>query len=144
MKKVTIGVVFPLFIVILLVPVQASALNIWEGAKCGAEEPIETGGPVGSCTICDAYIVAKNIVNFLIELSFVIATAMIVWGGLQMILSTGNPSKVSQAKSIMINALIGLAIALTAWLVVNTIITVLANVYYDSPGVLPWNEIQCR
>ena len=141
MKKVTTGVVLSLFVVILLVPAPASALNIWEGAYCDGGENIQRitdGGPVGSCTICDAYVVAKNIITFLIELSFTIAVAMIVWGAIQMIISTGNPGKVSQAKSIMINALIGLAIALASWLIINTIITVLA------PGhPMLWNQIQC-
>jgi len=139
MNKVALGTVFSLLIIILFVPVQASALNIWEGAYCGANTPITSGGPVGSCSICDAYVVAKNIINFLIQLSFTIATAMIVWGALQMILSTGNPGKVSQAKSIMMSALIGLAIALASWLIVNTIITVLA----PNHPVL-WNQVQCR
>ena len=139
-----IAVLLPL--VVFLVPVQAGALNIWEGAYCGANTPITSGGPVGSCSICDAYVVAKNIINFLIQLSFTIATAMIVWGALQMILSTGNPGKVSQAKSIMMSALIGLAIALASWLIVNTIITVLAKSYYETKG--PWynpaSVIKCQ
>ena len=140
MDKVALGAVFSLFIIILFVPVPASALNIWKGAYCGADTAIgDTGGPQGSCSICDAYVVAKNIINFLIQLSFTIATAMIVWGALQMILSTGNPGKVSQAKSIMMSALIGLAIALASWLIVNTIITVLA----PNHPVL-WNQVQCR
>ena len=141
MKGAVLGITLFSLITILLFPIPAAALNIWKGAYCGADTKIETetGGPQGSCSICDAYVVAKNIVNFLIQLSFTIATAMIVWGALQMILSTGNPGKVSQAKSIMMSALIGLAIALASWLIVNTIITVLAP---NHPMV--WNQIECR
>ena len=141
MKTINLGKI--LLVAALAVGVSAplsaaAAWNIWEGARCGGAM-ITTGGPTGSCDVCDGLIVGRNIVNILIQLSFVIATGMIVYGALQMILSTGNPGKVSQAKSVIMNALIGLGIALAAWLIVNTIITIFAPNY-----PMPWNQIRCE
>ena len=60
-----------------------------------------------------------------------------------MILTAGlKPDQVSRGKSIILGTLVGLAIALLSWTILNVIFNALAN--QESEGFpWPWNEIQC-
>jgi len=65
---------------------------------------------------------------------------MLVYGGIRMYFSGGSPENTKKATKVMINAVIGLVIVLTSWIVVNTIITFLAK-----PGSPPtfWTKLDC-
>lgn len=54
-----------------------------------------------------------------------VALIFTIYGGFKYILSTGEPGKVALAKTIITNSLIGLAIAVLATVIVNTVILVL-------------------
>jgi hypothetical protein len=112
--------------------------NIWEGAHCGATQAITTGGPEGPCNFCDALVVTSNIVQFLWQIAFVVAVGMIVWGALQTMTSGGSEERVSQGRKTMTAAVIGLVIALAAWLIVNELLLLLSG-----KPALPWSEISC-
>lgn len=83
-------------------------------------------------TWCAAFGTMQNIFNFLIELAFVLAAALIVWGGVMMVISQGNPGNVNRAKEIITMATWGLVIVLIAWLVINTILVVGANLFWGA------------
>lgn len=112
--------------------------NIWQGAYCGAASPITSGGPTGPCNFCDGLVVTANVVQYLWQIAFVLAVAMIIWGAFQLMTSGGSETKVSQGKKTMTSAVVGLVIALTAWLIVNELIMVLSG----NPG-LPWSQVTC-
>ncbi len=92
----------------------------------------------GPCDFCDAIKVTANIVDFLVEITLVLAVLMIVYGALMMMISGGNEQRYTGGKSAITNAVIGIAIALGSWLIVNTIIHVLSG----NPNI-PWAEIAC-
>lgn len=56
-----------------------------------------------------------------------VALIFLIYGGYKYILSTGEPGKVAMAKTIITNALIGLAIAILATVIVNTILVVVGS-----------------
>lgn len=64
----------------------------------------------------------NNVIDFLL---FTIATPLValvfVYAGILMITAGGDSGKVTQAKTILKNLLIGYVIALAAWLIINTI-----------------------
>lgn len=125
----------------LFVPVhQAQAVNIWEGAKCGGEAIGPDGGPKGPCSLCDAMIVMRNIITFGFELVFSISTGMIAWGAIKMMAAGGDPKKLTDAKSIMTSAIIGIVIAVSAWTIVNTLL----SVFIHSSASAPWSTITCK
>jgi len=68
----------------------------------------------------------NNIITFLL---FVIATPLaalcFVYAGFLMIFSGGSSEKVTKAKAIIKNVVIGYVIGLAAWLIVNTILKTL-------------------
>jgi len=66
---------------------------------------------------------ASNIINTVIYVLGFVAVGMIVYGGVQYTMSTGNPEKVKSAKNTILYAIVGLVIAVLAFAIVNFVIT---------------------
>jgi len=76
------------------------------------------------CSLCDLYELARRVVNFLLfSLSIPIAAVAFFWGGFLLLTSGGSPQKITQGKSAMTNAVIGIALAFFAWSIFNAILT---------------------
>jgi hypothetical protein len=93
------------------------------------------------CTACDLYQLAHNVMNYIMFLSVPLAVLSIAIGGVYILLAAGgNSGLMGKGRDIITTALLGLIIILVSWLVINTIISQLAN-----PGVLqlPWNQVIC-
>ncbi len=113
--------------------------NIWQGAYCGASTTIgAAGGPKGPCNFCDGLIVGSNVIQFIWQIATVIAVGMIVWGALVLLTSGGSEERVSRGRKIMTSAVVGLAIALAAWLIVNELLHLLSG----NPS-FPWSQVTC-
>lgn len=124
MKKI-----IPFFIFYFLFFVSlASAAGL---VPCGGE-----GEPF--CTWCHLMQLIKNIIDFMIKIILPIAAIMIVYGGVIMMIAGGSPEKFNRGKSIVWSAIIGIVIALLAWLVLDTIFKVLTR-----NRIGPWNELRC-
>lgn len=75
----------------------------------------------------------NNVVSFILfKLAIPIAAIMFAYAGFLLITSGGEVSKRDKAKKIFLNVAIGLIIAATAWLIVNTILTTLG---YDGSWI---------
>lgn len=59
--------------------------------------------------------------EILLRLTGILAVGFVIWGGFQYILSQGEPERSGHARTTIINALIGLAIAVSAVAIVNLI-----------------------
>lgn len=80
--------------------------------------------------------IIQNLVNFVIAIAIIFATIIIAWaGGLYMVSAT-NPESRSTANKMLINAIVGIIIVLSAWLVVDF---VMKTLYGGQFG--PWNTI---
>lgn len=106
--------------------------NIWAGTSNGG---CNVKGP---CSFCDAIVVVSNVIKFLWQISIALAVLMVIYGALRLMISGGSEEQVGKAKSIMLNAVTGLIVALAAWAIINTILSVLAG----NP-TWPWNQISC-
>ena len=80
--------------------------------------------------------IIQNLVNFAIGIAIIFATIILVWGGILYILSPTNPESRSTANKMLINAVVGLLITLSAWLIVDF---VMKTLYGGQFG--PWNSI---
>jgi len=141
MKKIFFSVLYYLF---LLRPVLAAEEItggggpvgfLWKGTGKGGK----TCNVAGPCDFCDALIVTKNAITFLFEIAVPITVAMIAYGAIRMMIAAGNEEQVKNARQIMTSAVVGLVIVLAAWIIVNTILHLLAK----DPTVAVWNEITC-
>lgn len=119
------------------------------GTGVVAIDPVSPGtgkAPAGSivpcngvlCQMCDLVKLSQNIINFLIGLSIPLAAALFAWAGV-LFFTSSAVDKIAKARSILTNALIGFLIAISAWLVVQTIMkAILSDKYYQG-----WNRIEC-
>ena len=61
----------------------------------------------------------STISNILIFLVGAIAVIMLIWGGLQYVISAGDSKRVESAKSTILYAIIGIVVAILAFAIVN-------------------------
>ncbi len=94
--------------------------------------PIVPSGPEGmNPQVCAAGWAAlaqliNNILAFSITIGILfIAPLSIAWAGFLYVVNSVNPSGIAQAKKILLNTIIGVVIALSAWLIVNALLTAL-------------------
>lgn len=87
----------------------------------------ETGGEVTNpCTAEHFIIMVNKILEFiLIYLVLPIATIVFMYAGFLLLFSGGDTHKRSEAKSMFMNVLWGLVFIAGAWLIVNTILSIL-------------------
>ena len=83
-----------------------------QGADCAqaASQPDSLFGVGG---------IFSTISNILIFLVGAIAVIMLIWGGLQYVISAGDSKRVESAKSTILYAIIGIVIAILAFAIVN-------------------------
>ncbi|MBI2451163.1 MAG: hypothetical protein HYV52_02390 [Parcubacteria group bacterium] len=115
-----------------------------------ARDPLVPCGP-GSisgadCQLCDFFVLAKNIIDFLIyDITPAAAVLFFVWGAVLLIIS-GTSEQASlrgQGKKIMTNTAFGILIVFSAWLIVNTFLNILIGNSADigataRPTGFPW------
>lgn len=69
----------------------------------------------------DFWVIVMNFIEILLQIVAYVAAGFIVWGGFKYIKSQGDPGKISEAKMAIINAVIGLVIALLSVAIVEYI-----------------------
>ena len=80
------------------------------------------------CDFCHLFILFDRIVSFVLgSLIPPIAMIVIVGSGLTLILSAGNPDKITKGKNILIYAAIGLFLAYASWAIVTLIVSSFMN-----------------
>lgn len=135
-----------LFLLVLLV-VLATSFAVLAADAVGATSNT-SGGSDGivpcqglDCDLCSVGKLAQNIINFLLAISIPIAAVMFAYAGVLYVTSSGNPSKVAKAHKVFKNVGIGFALAISGWLVVQTILSTLFNDSFWVGG--NWNELKC-
>lgn len=93
------------------------------------ENLVPCGEDVGSkCTICDLSLGIHNIIAFFMWIMSFAAAAVIVIAGIIYISSAGNQQMTTMAKSAIKNALIGLIVMLTAFLIITFLLNAVFNI----------------
>ncbi len=136
-KKIFL-ITFLVFIFLSLAPVQAK------------EEGLVTCGGSGQdpCTLCDFFQLFKKIIDFLLlppdGIVPIIATLMLVIGGIMFFFAGGSPEGLQKAKRLITSVVVGLIIVYCAWIFVNFVLTFSGFINPD----LDWNpenwfQIEC-
>lgn len=107
----------------LVQPVHAVLLKEPPPITFSPEITIPTFAPGGSVTITNTTIAEyiRSIFIYFIWSVGILATIVIVYGGIKWVAAAGNPSRITDARDIINNAIIGIIIALTSVLLLNTI-----------------------
>lgn len=115
------------------------------------ESSIAQGGFVNcegnGCSACNLVDMTNNIIKWLLGMIFIIFAALMTVAGFGLVTSGGNPSALSAAKAKFTNALIGIVIVFSAWLIVNTIMVKLVSDGTTAGNITgwgPWSQVQCQ
>lgn len=65
------------------------------------------------------WLVVLAIIDSLLRIASLVAVGFIIYGGIQYVISQGEPDKTNQAKNTIINALVGLVISIAAASIVS-------------------------
>ncbi len=137
MIKIKKAIVIPIATIMLILPFLVSAALV----PCGTT----LTGPMASnraCTVCDFFVLIKNIVDFLTEyVAMPIAVIILIYGGVTLITAGGSEEKIKKGKNALWQAVWGLLIVFAAWLIIDTIIKwlVVGSSFQFPFG--PWNAI---
>jgi cbb3-type cytochrome oxidase subunit 3 len=71
------------------------------------------------CHLCDLIVGLNTIIKYIFSISIVVALTVIVVGSIFYIISAGDKKDIESAKGAIKNAVIGMVIVLSAWLIVN-------------------------
>ncbi|HVE80550.1 MAG TPA: pilin [Candidatus Dormibacteraeota bacterium] len=115
-KTAEAGVYFSTFIPAAALGQDAAcdpnSLTIGEGADCAK-------GTSNTTTLFGEGGTFQQIANILIFLIGAIAVIMLILGGLQYVISNGDPKKVESAKNTILYAIIGIVVAILAFAIVG-------------------------
>ena len=130
LNRKVLGVIILLgFLFLLVTPVLAADGIV----PCGL-----TGIFTERCTLCDLIKGFKILFDYGIKIIAVITLACATFAGVMYIVSSGNEGTMESAKKFLSASLIGFAVVLGAWVMVNTTITVLmpTKKAADTGGIL--------
>lgn len=116
------GMFLAMMISLFLFPGVSSAASF---VPCGRSSG--TADEMAPCTLCHIVVGGKVVMDWglrmMVAIGLVVITAMGIW----YIISAGNPGMINQAKSGIKATLVGVAVMLGAWLIVNTILLLFAQ-----------------
>ncbi len=108
--------------VLFFVPSVVDAAGLINTSGC--EVPgADTGGQCRNIELL--LIQAISLIEYLFGIIGTLAFAMFIYGGLKMILAFGSEDKFGEGKEAMVNAVIGMIIAFSAYILVNFVLDVL-------------------
>lgn len=120
-----------------------SVSQIWAAGTDCPKGIVPCGTELCPCGFCDFFKLFHNIINFLLlRIAPIIATLMLVIGGLFLLVARGNPELFSKAKSIITATIIGLVIMFVAWIFLNTFLDYLGVAEWTGLGT--WWQMQCH
>lgn len=108
-----------------------------DGAPTGELSP---SAPNWGCVLT----VLQNVINTAVGLSILIVVLAMVYGAFMLMTRGGNPEARTQARNVIGSSIVGLAILLGAWLIVDFVMKVVYNPGATISGdtkIGPWNAI---
>ena len=91
----------------------------------GSESGLVKCGVSRDCTICDIFILVRDIFTFALGLLASLAVLSIVIGGIYILTSSGNAGMVSNGYSIITNAVVGLLLVMASFLLFSFVLVAL-------------------
>jgi len=94
------------------------------------------------CNICHLGQMSQNIVNFLLMVAIPISAGLFAWAGILYFTAVAKPAQTAKAKKIFSSVFIGFVIALSGYLIVQTLLNAILNPSF-STGQWRWSSLQC-
>lgn len=135
-------------LVALVLPLEAVAHpqttgggGAWFPGQPLVPQCFETGDGGPYCQACDLVHLVNHLLAFAIYLSASVATLMFVYAGFLYVTAAANTENLQKARSVFTSVFIGFILVLTAWLIVDLVLTVLTP---HKNGFGFWADIQCE
>ncbi len=113
--------------------VIGSSLFVWMQPTSVGAALVPCGiGDGPACTLCHIIVGGKGLIDWGMSIMVIVGIALITIAGIRYVVSIGRSGEMGAAKGMIGKTLGGIALLLTGWLIVNVIITVLAN---DNLGI---------
>jgi hypothetical protein len=80
-----------------------------------------------NCDFDDVLDLIQRLINWLLFIAIPLAAVIFTYAGFLYLTAQGNPGQISRAHGLFGNVAIGLIIALSAWLIVTLLVSVLVN-----------------
>jgi hypothetical protein len=141
-----LGLFLAIFSFTLIAPMVVPDVAV---AQISLAEYAGCSGP--DCSACNLVNLANGLIGWLIGFLFIIFAVILAYAGFGLVTSGGNHHELDEAKNRFVNALIGLLIVLSAWLIVDTIMRGLVG-REGSEGQIPngqvtgwlyWSTVEC-
>ena len=115
-RAVRLAFMVLIFIAVFFAPIfRASADDSTGGTTAGGPGPSAFGSQLVNPLSCDNLgCVADAVINFLLDIAFVLVSIMALIGGFQMMTAGGNPEKFTKGRNTLYYAVIGFAVVLVA------------------------------
>lgn len=104
-----------------------SHLPVYADDICDKDVPADVKKAAGCDVTTSIESVTVNVINAIILVIGIVAVVFIVYGGIQYILSSGDPGKTKKAKDTILYACIGLIVAALAYAIANFAIGIVNN-----------------
>ncbi|MBI3952629.1 MAG: hypothetical protein HY336_01580 [Candidatus Doudnabacteria bacterium] len=88
------------------------------------------------CTLPILINTVARIINFLLSWAWLVATLFLLWSAWGMVTAGGNSEKINEAKSTLSNAIIGFFLVMTAFLLLNLIVSLVSGSGMPRTGAL--------
>jgi hypothetical protein len=111
----------------MAVPASFFGPIITEACRCPGSAP----------TLGCALSTGQNLMNLAVSFAAILAVILIVYSGILFMTTAANPEGHSKARSLLINVVIGFAILMSAWLIVDFVM----KSFYNPSSYGPWNSI---
>jgi len=108
-----------IFIFSLFTSLASPAMADWFGGPLIPAECTGSDTTIGNCGVTQALQTIINVSRLILAITGSAALLMFIYGGLVWIIAAGSQEKIEKGKTAMQAAVIGLAIILGAWLIVN-------------------------
>lgn len=131
--------IFFIFIIVLL---NTNITIAQTSGASGSESGLVKCGVSRDCTICDIFILVRDIFNFALGLLAALAVLSIVIGGLYVVTSAGNSGRVSEGYAIISNAVIGLLLVMASFLLFSFVLVTLGFQSANFSAVLDFQDGQ--
>ena len=129
--------------ILLILSILISNISlVGAGGTAGAETGLVKCGVSRDCTICDIFILIRDIFNFALGLLAALAVLSIVIGGIYVLTSAGNSGRVSEGYSIITNAVIGLLLVMASFLLFSFVLAALGFQTANFSAVLDFQDGQ--
>jgi len=129
--------IFFIFIIVLL---NTNITIAQTSGASGSESGLVKCGVSRDCTICDIFILVRDIFNFALGLLAALAVLSIVIGGLYVVTSAGNSGRVSEGYAIISNAVIGLLLVMASFLLFSFVLVTLGFQSANFSAVLDFQD----